>query len=133
MQRDPTGGSHPPASPLVLARWPHAHVVLALQQRRLRVVDAPMATILVSTHDDTAEIARAAWQILAASGGLVDRSDIRRRWNMNRSRVHELTGQRFFPDPVGEIGGRPVWLAVDVDAYRAHPPPPGRPPRAEGD
>ncbi len=131
MHRDPTRPPGTPDPPFVLSRWTTADVDRALRDGHLRVLDGPgTAVLLVSGADDSAEIARAAWDILVASGGLVDRSDIRRRWDMSRARVYELSGQRHFPAPVGEIGGRPVWLSVEVDRYRAQPPPTGRPRRS---
>jgi predicted DNA-binding transcriptional regulator AlpA len=80
--------------------------------------------------DDQQRIAHAAWSIIAATGGLVDRAQIRERLGLSRGRVHQLTGQRHFPRPVyGEGTARPLWLAIDVDRYRAEPPPVGRPPK----
>ena len=65
------------------------------------------------------EIAEAAWRILEQTGGLVDRGDIARRHGLSRQRTYELTNNRSFPKPVGEVGGRPVWLTLHVDRYRA--------------
>lgn len=89
--------------------------------------------MLVTAADDELEIAHAAWRILAASGGLIDRADIARRFDLSRGRVYNLTAQRHFPAPVGEIGGRPVWLAAAVERYRSQPPPVGRPRKDESD
>ena len=72
------------------------------------------------------EIAEAAWRILKQAGGLVDRSDIARRYDLTRQRTFEITNNKSFPKPVAEIGGRPVWLTVHVDRYRAQARP-GRP------
>ena len=77
-------------------------------------------------HADETEIAEAAWRILKQAGGLVDRSDIARRHGLTRQRAFEITNNKSFPQPVGQIGGRPVWLAVHVDRYRAQARP-GRP------
>ncbi|MDQ3849585.1 MAG: hypothetical protein M3296_03085 [Actinomycetota bacterium] len=82
--------------------------------------------VLVNDDADTIEIAEAAWRILKQAGGLVDRGDIARRHNLTRQRTFELTNNKSFPRPVGEIGGRPVWLALHVDRYRAQAQP-GRP------
>lgn len=81
----------------------------------------------VTHSEDTLEIAQAAWRILNASGGLVDRSEIARRYRLSKTRVHGLTQQRHFPEPVGTIGRTPVWLAAEVQRYRSQPPPVGRP------
>jgi hypothetical protein len=86
----------------------------------------------VNERPDDVEIAEAAWRILASTGGLMDRSDIRRRFGHRRQRTFELTNQRYFPDPVGSIGERPVWLAAHVERYHASPPRSGRPPKTEG-
>jgi hypothetical protein len=84
----------------------------------------------VTRGNDQREIAHAAWHIVAATGGLVDRAEIARRYSLTRGRVHQLTHQRHFPAPVHGAGtSRPLWLAVDVEAYRAQPPPVGRPPK----
>lgn len=85
-----------------------------------------VGSVLVNDNASDIEIAEAAWRILKQTGGLVDRSDIARRHNLSRQRVYELTNNLSFPDPVGQIGGRPVWLALHVDRYRAQARP-GRP------
>ena len=56
----------------------------------------------------------------------MDRSDIARRHHLSRRRAYELTKNLSFPKPVGEIGGKPVWLTLHVDRYRAQARP-GRP------
>jgi predicted DNA-binding transcriptional regulator AlpA len=111
---------------VALERWPPLALGRALHTGRLRVVGAG-AGVLVTGSDDQLEVAQAAWRILAASGGLLDRGDIARRYGLSRSRTFDMTGQRHFPAAVGEIGGRPVWLAAAVDRYRSLPPPVGRP------
>ena len=86
--------------------------------------------MLVTASDDQQKIAHAAWSILAATGGLVDRAEIARRYGLSRGRVHQLTRQRHFPRPVqGEGTSHPMWLAIDVEQYRSEPPPVGRPPK----
>lgn len=82
--------------------------------------------VLVNDDAGEIEIAEAAWRILKQTGGLVDRSDIARRHNLSRQRAYELTNNVSFPKPVGEVGGRPVWLTLHVDRYRARARP-GRP------
>ena len=82
--------------------------------------------VLVNDDAGDIEIAEAAWRILKQTGGLVDRSDIARRHHLSRQRAYELTNNISFPKPVGEVGGRPVWLTLHVDRYRARARP-GRP------
>ncbi len=82
--------------------------------------------VLVNDDAGAIEIAEAAWRILKQTGGLVDRSDIGRRYHLSRQRAYELTKNISFPAPVGEIGGKPVWLTLHVDRYRANAKP-GRP------
>lgn len=75
------------------------------------------------------EIAESAWRILQTAGGLMARSDIQERFGQTRQRAFRLTNQRFFPDPIGTIGGRPVWLGAHVERYHAALPLRGRPPQ----
>jgi predicted DNA-binding transcriptional regulator AlpA len=77
---------------------------------------------------DELEIARAAWRILATSGGVIDRPEIGRRYGLTRARTHALTKQRHFPKPVTpELAGHPLWLTLEVERYFASPRRPGRP------
>jgi hypothetical protein len=85
----------------------------------------------VSATPEEIEIAEAAWRILQNTGGLMDRSDIQQRFGQTRQRAFALSKQRHFPDPIGTVGGRPVWLALHVERYHAQPPPTGRPPKAK--
>jgi predicted DNA-binding transcriptional regulator AlpA len=91
--------------------------------------------VLVTASYDQRQIAHAAWSILAATGGLIDRAEIARRYGLSRGRVHQLTRQRHFPRPVqGADTNHPLWLAIDIEHYRSQPPPVGRPPkRSNGD
>ena len=120
------------SSSRVLRRWSPAAVRYAVARGRLAATAA--GGVLVTDSDDQLEIARAAWRILAAAGGVMDRAEIARRYRLSRGRVHRLTTQRHFPDPVGELGDRrPLWLAVEVERYRSRPPPGGRPPKTTSD
>ena len=56
---------------------------------------------------------------LKQHGPLLNAADIARRWNVSRMRVSQLAARPAFPKPICEIGGNPVWLAADVDAFRA--------------
>ena len=96
-----------------------------LARARFKIRDAG-AIVLVNDNAGEIEIAEAAWRILKQTGGLVDRSDIARRHQLTRQRAYELTNNISFPSPVGEVGGRPVWLTLHVDRYRARSWP-GRP------
>lgn len=84
-----------------------------------------------STTAEQREFAAAAWQILQQAGGLVGRPEIAERFGISVGRTWHLTRQRHFPDPVAEIAGRQLWLAADVDAYKAEPAPVGRPPKVK--
>jgi hypothetical protein len=121
-----------PAAPTVVLK--HG-TPIALRRRigaaRFRVADGA-GTLLVNDDARDIEIAEAAWRILKQAGGLVDRSDIARRHRLSRQRTYELTNNQSFPDPVGEIGGRPVWLTLHVDRYRSRAQP-GRPRRTDRD
>lgn len=72
----------------------------------------------------TADSVRA---VLALEGGLVGRSDLCERWTVSRQRVAQLVAEPSFPDPVSTVNGGAVWLASDVDLWRACRPGPGRP------
>lgn len=74
--------------------------------------------LLVNDGAGELEIAEAAWRILSQTGGLLDRGAIARRHGLSRQRTYEMTNNQSFPAPVGEIGGRPVWLTLHVDHYR---------------
>jgi hypothetical protein len=98
----------------------------AVAHRRLRRIGTD--SVLVTASDDQQKIAHAAWSILAATGGLLDRAEIARRYGLSRGRVHTLTQQKHFPCPVqGAEASHPLWLAIDVERYRSQPPPVGRP------
>lgn len=75
----------------------------------------------VATNDDKLRAA------IASMGGLVDRGELGRRWGISRTRVAQLLAADDFPEPVAEIGGRPVWSAFRVDAWRDSRRPAGRP------
>jgi hypothetical protein len=80
-----------------------------LARARFRIRDAG-GIVLVNDNAGDIEIAEAASRILKQTGGPVDRSDIARRHQLTRQRAYELTNNNSFPAPVGEVGGRPVWL-----------------------
>jgi predicted DNA-binding transcriptional regulator AlpA len=100
----------------------------ATRSARRRLVAIGAGSVLVTASDDQQQIAHAAWSILAATGGVLNRAQIAERYGLSRGRVHKLTGQRHFPRPVQGEGTRdPLWLAIDVDRYRSQPAPVGRP------
>lgn len=74
---------------------------------------------------------RRAWKTLAEHGGVLGRSDLRDRWNVTRARIGQLVNTPDFPEPIGHVNGEPVWLASDVDPWRASRPETGRPRKAK--
>ena len=125
MRRHRTRRRAPAALTVVLAHTPPPPLRRRLRRTRFSARDET-GTVLVNDNAGDIEIAEAAWRILKQSGGLVDRSDIARRHHLSRQRAYELTKNLSFPKPVGEIGGKPVWLTLHVDRYRAQARP-GRP------
>jgi predicted DNA-binding transcriptional regulator AlpA len=98
----------------------------AVAQKRLYRIATD--SVLVTASDDQHKIAHAAWSILATTGGLLNRVQIAERYGISRGRVHTLTRQKHFPRPVQDAdSSHPLWLAIDVERYRAQPPPVGRP------
>jgi hypothetical protein len=90
--------------------------------------------VLVTASDDQLKIAHAAWSILAATGGLLNRVQIAERYGLSRGRVSALTRQKHFPCAVQDAdGSHPLWLAIDVERYRSQPPPVGRPRKTTSD
>lgn len=129
MRRHRTRRRAPAAPTVVLDHSTSPPLRRRIGRSRYRAGDAA-GTLLVNDGAADIEIAEAAWRILRQTGGLVDRSDIARRHHLSRQRAYELTNNQSFPKPVGEVGGRPVWLTLHVDRYRAHAKP-GRPRRDE--
>ena len=72
----------------------------------------------MSELEDDRALGRAGWAIVQRAGGLWNRADIQTHTGLSPQRFHDLTRQVSFPEPLTEIGGRPVWLAADVKAYR---------------
>lgn len=62
--------------------------------------------------------ARAIWDLLVASGGVVTVSEISRRLDVSRAYASKITRRDDFPPPVDTLGDRPVWLWADVEAWR---------------
>lgn len=56
--------------------------------------------------------------IIQRAGGLVSASDLSRTWGISKTRVAVLVGRESFPEPVGSVGGRPVWLASEARQWR---------------
>lgn len=67
-------------------------------------------------------------EAIESAGGLLTVTEIGRRYDVSTARASEMAQRDDFPRPVAYIGSRPVWAAVDVDAWRAAPRRPG--PRA---
>lgn len=57
-------------------------------------------------------------QRIALAGGLVNQGDLTRLWNLSRPRVSEICGHPTFPEPVAQVGGRPVWAGAEVQSWR---------------
>ncbi len=127
MRRQRTRRREPTAVTVVLDRDTPPPLRRRLARARFSARDRG-GVVLVSDDAGDIEIAEAAWRILKQTGGLVDRGDIARRHQLSRQRTYELTNNASFPEPVGEVGGRPVWLTLHVDRYRARARP-GRPRR----
>lgn len=125
MRRQRTRRREPTAVTVVLAHDTPPPLRRRLAAARFSARDTG-TVVLVNDDAGDIEIAEAAWRILKQTGGLVDRSDIARRHHLSRQRAYELTNNVSFPKPVGEVGGRPVWLTLHVDRYRARARP-GRP------
>lgn len=64
---------------------------------------------------------------LDREGGLLNAADIARRYNTSRERAGQLTRHPDFPQPVARAGKSDLWLASEVDRFRATPRQPGRP------
>lgn len=70
--------------------------------------------------------ARAAWQALKDSGGVVTAAAIAERLELSRARVSAMTARDDFPPPVDTLGRTPIWLWADVQAWRRAERKPGR-------
>lgn len=66
-------------------------------------------------QDDASEVARGAVQ---GAGGLCCQVDLARRWGVSRARVHQIVREAEFPQPVGVVASREVWLVSECDLYR---------------
>jgi hypothetical protein len=60
-----------------------------------------------------------AAQIIRA-GGLVSAADLARDWGLTRQRLTVLQRAQGFPEPVGEVNGRPVWLGNETSEWRTN-------------
>lgn len=118
MRRHRTRRRGPAAPTVALAHSTPPVLRRRIAAARYRIAD-DAGTLLVNDDARDIEIAEAAWGILKQTGGLLDRSAIAQRHSLSRQRTYELTNNLSFPKPVGEIGGRPVWLTLQVDRYRA--------------
>lgn len=126
MRREPTGPDRPAGPSLVVDLGTDRALRQRIINRRYRIAD-PHGTILVNDDAAEIEIAEAAWRILQQTGGLIDRPAIAARFGLSRQRTYQMTNNKSFPAPVGELGpGRPIWLTLHVERYRAHAQP-GRP------
>lgn len=69
--------------------------------------------------------------VVSALEQAVGRRDLAERWGITRQRLAQLTALQDFPQPVGKIDGRPVWLLAECEAWRAARPRAGRPKRGQ--
>lgn len=76
-----------------------------------------------------AEAARQSADGLAVKGGLVGLVDLPERWGVDHSTASAHTKRESFPEPYQYVGDRPLWIAAEVDLWRATPRKPG--PRAK--
>ena len=66
---------------------------------------------------------------IEAAGGLVTVTDIARRYEVSKARAAQLVVAPSFPKPLKHrIGRSQVWIAHEVDVWRATPRRAGRPP-----
>lgn len=77
-----------------------------------------------------AAAARRGWTMVANAGGLLTVADIARRWGVESPTVREAVQHPTFPAPAVTIGRSDLWLAPEVDQWRATPRKPGRPRKA---
>jgi hypothetical protein len=56
---------------------------------------------------------------IRAAGGLASQADLARRWRVSDARVGQLVALEGFPEPVGMVNDRPVWLAEECDGWKA--------------
>src|SRR3954452_8992321 len=59
-------------------------------------------------------------QVLEGVGGLASQADLARRWATSRQRVHQLTQEPDFPEPVAAVSQRRIWIAAEADAWFEH-------------
>lgn len=72
--------------------------------------------------------ARRAWRTITDTGGVLGRADVARHLEVKPGTVGGyLKRPGYFPDPIGDVGRSPVWLAATVDRWRATERPRGRP------
>ena len=55
---------------------------------------------------------------IVAAGGLANRADLARVWNVSHEAVRKTTKRDDFPIPAGYVGERPVWLLDECTALR---------------
>lgn len=79
----------------------------------------------MTTERKTIPIARAFWDQLAATGGIVTVAEIAGRLDVSRAYASKITRRDDFPPPVDTLGERPIWLWADVEAWRGAERKPG--------
>jgi hypothetical protein len=66
-------------------------------------------------------------EVLKARGGLVGRSDLAKHWAISATRVHQLTAEPDFPEPLCKVNGQPAYSLAEAEAWRRGRRGPGRP------
>ena len=74
-----------------------------------------------------ATAARRGWTMVASTGGLLTIAEIARRWDVEEPTARKATRREDFPAPAVTIGRSDLWLAPEVDQWRATPRKVGRP------
>lgn len=74
-----------------------------------------------------AATARRGWTMVSNAGGLLTVADIARRWGVGPQTVREAVQHPTFPAPAVTIGRSDLWLAPEIDQWRATPRKVGRP------
>lgn len=65
--------------------------------------------------------ARRGWTTVANTGGLLTVADIARRWGVEGTTARQAVNHPDFPEPAVTIGRSDLWLAPEVDQWRATP------------
>lgn len=64
---------------------------------------------------------------IAAAGGLLNQTDIAKRYGVSKARAGEIVTSEGYPAPLARIGRSLVWIGNEVDAWRQATRAVGRP------